>query len=78
MLKQCKFHYASCLNKLGLTLVCDFKVDDQVHDEKPRDFDERPLLVILVVSCGLYLVGVNVAFVSHERVPFKLGIFKEI
>jgi len=61
-----------------LTLVCDFKVDDQVHDERPRDFDERPFLVILVVSCELYLVGVNVAFFFHERIPFKLGILKEI
>lgn len=49
-----------------------------MHDERPRDFDERPFLVILVVSCELYLVGVNVAFFFHERIPFKLGILKEI
>jgi hypothetical protein len=57
MLRQCRFHCASCLNKFGLTFICDFKVDDQGHDEKLRDFDEWPFLVIIVASCYLYLVG---------------------
>ncbi len=64
--------------QLSLTHVCDFKVDDQGHDEKFRDFDEWPFLIILVVNCELYHVGVNVAFVFHEKVPFKLGAPKEI
>lgn len=78
MLRQCRFYYANCLNKLGLTLVCDFKVDDHEHDEKFRDFDEQPFLVFFFVSCWSYLVGVNVAFDSHEKIPFKLGASKEI
>jgi len=40
MLKQCRFHCVSCLNKLDLVVVFVFKVDD--HDEKLRDFDEQP------------------------------------
>jgi len=42
MLKQCKFCYAMCLNKLNLAVVCAFKVDDQGYDEEHRDFNEQP------------------------------------
>jgi hypothetical protein len=34
MLKQCRFHCASCFNKLELIEVFVFKVDDQGHDEE--------------------------------------------
>jgi hypothetical protein len=55
MLKQCKFCYAMCLNKLNLVVVCAFKVDDQGYDEEPRDFNEQPIWVflLLVVCCML-------------------------
>lgn len=42
MLRQCRFCYVSCVNKLDLAVVFTFKVDDHGHDEKLRDFDERP------------------------------------
>jgi hypothetical protein len=40
MLKQCRFHCISCLNKLDLVVVFPFKVDDPGHDEKLRDLNE--------------------------------------
>jgi len=39
-LKQCGFCYANCLSKLEFSFVIAFKVDDQGHDEKSRDFNE--------------------------------------
>jgi len=55
MLKQCRFFYVMCLNKLNLAIVCVFKVDDHEYDEEPKDFDEQPfwLFLLSVVSCML-------------------------
>jgi hypothetical protein len=39
MLRQCRFHCVSCLNKLDLVVAFAFKVDD--HDEKLRDLDNN-------------------------------------
>jgi hypothetical protein len=55
MLKRCRFRYASRVNKLDLAVVCVFKIDEQGYDEEPRDLDERPfyLFLLLVVNCML-------------------------
>jgi hypothetical protein len=35
-------------------------------------------LLTLVVGCELYVIGVNVAIISHEKIPFNFGAPKEI
>ncbi len=42
LLKQCGFCCANHLNKLELSFVITFRVDDQGDDEKHRDFNEWP------------------------------------
>jgi hypothetical protein len=52
-LRQCGFCCVNCLSKLESSFVIAFKVDDLVHDEKCKDFDEQSFWFFLFCWCWI-------------------------